>query len=65
MSVNLGKYKVMVIGSFTKDGFSLRKAFPCGFCGLSVKFNSILGLRCCEWIHGKSTGVKMVTSSFQ
>ena len=41
LKVNLGKTKVMVSGSITKDGMSLCKVDPCGVCSLRVKANSV------------------------
>ena len=42
LNVNLGKTKVMVCGSITKDGMSKSKADPCEVCSLRVKANSAL-----------------------
>ena len=61
LKVNLGITKVMVSGSITKDDMSKGKVDPCGVCSLSVKANSVLCVQCCRWIHGRCTGVKMVT----
>ena len=61
LNVNLGKTKVMVSCGITKDGLSKSKVDPFGVCGLRVKANSVLCLRCGKWIHGRCAGVKMVT----
>ena len=43
LTVNLGKSKVMVSGSITKDGMS--RSNQCGVCSLTVKANTIF----CVW----------------
>ena len=60
LKVNLGKTKVMVSGSITKDGMSKSNVDPCGICSLILKANSVLCLLCGKWIHGRCAGVKMV-----
>ena len=57
LKVNLGKTKVMISGSITKDGMSKSKIDPCGVCSLRVKANSA----CVKWIHDRCAGVKMIT----
>ena len=44
LKVNLGKTKLMVSGSITKDDMSKNKVTPCGVCRLKVKANSALSL---------------------
>ena len=65
LKVNLGKTKVMVCGSITKDGMSKSKVDPCRVCSLRVKANSVLCLLCGKWIHGRCTGMKSVTPKFR
>ena len=60
LRVNLGKIKVIVIGSINKDG----KVDPCGVCSLRVKVSTVLCLQCGKWMHGRSFGVKRVTEKF-
>ena len=64
MKVNLGKSKVMVCSSITKDGMSKSNVDSCEVCSLKVKANSVLCLQCGRWIHGGCAGVKMVTPMF-
>ena len=59
--VNIGKTKVMVSGSITKDGMSKSKVDPCWICSLRVKANMVLFLKCSKWINGRCTGMKSVT----
>ena len=61
LKVNLGKTKVMVCSSITKDGMSKSKVYPCGVCSLRVKANSVLCLLCGKLIHSRCTEMKMVT----
>ena len=42
LKVSLGKTKVMVSGSITKDGMSRGNVYPCGVCSLRVKAFSVL-----------------------
>ena len=46
LKVYLGKTKVLVSGSITKDGLSKSKVDPCGVCSLRVMDNSVLYLQC-------------------
>ena len=46
MNVDLGKTKIMVSCSITKDGMSKSKVDPCEVCSLRVKVNSVLSLQC-------------------
>ena len=62
MKVNLGKTKVNVSGSITKDGMSKSKVDACGVCSLRAKANSVLCEQCGKWIHGRCHRVKRVTS---
>ena len=64
LKVNLGKTKVMVSGSITKDYLSKNKVDPCGVCSLRVKANSALCLQCCKWNHDRYIRVKRVTTKF-
>ena len=64
MKVNLGKTKVMVSGSITKDGMSKSKVDRCGVCSLRVKANSVLCVQCGRWIHGICARVKRMTPNF-
>ena len=61
LKVNLGKTKVMISGSITKDDMSKSKVDPCGVCSLRAKANSVLRLQCGKCIHS-GCGVKMVAS---
>ena len=61
---SLGKTKVMVSGSFTKDGISESKVDTCGVCSLILGANSALCLQCGKWIHGRCAGMKRVTPRF-
>ena len=56
--VNLGKTKVKVSGSITKDRLSKSKVDPRGIGSLRVKSNSVLCVRCEKWIHGRCAGMK-------
>ena len=53
LKVNLEKTKVMVSGSFTKDGMSKNKVEPCGVCSLRAKTNSVFCVQHGTWIHGR------------
>ena len=53
LKVSLGKTKVMVSGSITKDGFSKSKVDPCGICCLREKANSVLCVQCGKLIHSR------------
>ena len=64
LKVNLGKTKVTVCGSITKDGLSKGKVDPYGVCRLRVKANSVLCLQCRKWIHGRCARVKRLTPNF-
>ena len=53
-TVNLGKTKLVVRGSITKDGLSKSNVDPCGVCSFGfVKANSVLSVQCGERIHGR------------
>ena len=62
LKVKLGKIKVTVSGSITKDGMSKSKVDPCGFCSLRVMANSVLCVHCGKWIHHRCARVEMVTT---
>ena len=63
--VNLGKTKVMVSSTPTKDDMSKSNVGPCDVCHLRVtEANSVLCLQCGNWIHGRCVGVKRVTPKF-
>ena len=64
MKVNFGKVKVMVSGSITKDGLSKSKVDPFVGCCLRVKTNSVVCVQYGNWIHGRCTGMKRVTTKF-
>ena len=36
--------------------------FPCGICGLRVKANLVMCVKCGKWIHSRCAAMKMVTS---
>ena len=61
LKVNLGKTKVKVSGSITKDGMSKSKADPCRVCSLRVEANSVLSVQCGKWMYGRCAGVMRVT----
>ena len=61
---NLGKTKVMVCGSITKDGISKSKVDLCGVYSLRVKVYSVLCLQCGKWIHSRCPGMKRLTPKF-
>ena len=61
LKVNIGKAKVMVSSSISKDGLCKGKVDPCGVCCLIVKYNSVL---CGKGIHSICAGVKRVTATF-
>ena len=61
---NLGKTKVMVSGSITKDGLSRSKIDSFGVCSLSVEANSVLCIQCGKWILGRCAGVNRVSTMF-
>ena len=65
LKVNLGKTKVMVSGSITKDGMSKSKVDPCGVCNLIAKANSALCAQCSKWIHGRCAWIKRVIQWLQ
>ena len=44
--LTLGKPRIMVSGSITKDGLSKSEVDPCGVCNMRVKANSALCLLC-------------------
>ena len=46
LKVSLGKTKLMVSSSITKDGLSKSRVDPCGVCCLRVKTKSVLCLQC-------------------
>ena len=61
LKVKLGKIKVTVSGSITKDGMSKSRVDPCGVCSLRVMANSVV---CGKWINGRYARVKRVTPKF-
>ena len=61
LKVNLGKTKVMVSGS--KGKICRSKEDPCGICGKRVMANSVKCTKYGQWIHGRCTKMKRVTSS--
>ena len=46
VKANIGKTKVMVCDSISKDSMSNSKVDPCGACSLRVKANSVLYVKC-------------------
>ena len=64
LKVNLGRTKVLISGSITKDCLCKIQVDPCGLCSLRVKASSVLCLQCGKWIHGRCAGVKRVTPKF-
>ena len=64
MKVNLGKAKIMVSSSITKDGLSKSKVDQCGVCRLRVKVNSVLCVQCGKWIQGRCAKMKRVTQKY-
>ena len=60
--VNLGKTKVMVSGSITKDGLFGSKFDPCWVCRSRVMTDSVLYVQCCMMIHCTCAGAKSVTT---
>ena len=65
VKVNLGKSKVIVSSSITKDGLSKRNDDPCVICCLRVRAISVFYVQCGKWIHGRCCGLKMVTARFR
>ena len=59
LKVNLGKTKVAVSGA--EGEVSVNKVDPCCICRKRVMSNSVLCVKCKEWIHGRCTKVKRVT----
>ena len=57
--MNLRKTKVLVSGA--EDEVSVSKVDPCGICGKQVMANSVLCVKCGNWIHGRCVKVKRVT----
>ena len=64
MKVNIGKDKVMVIGSIAKVTLSKSDVNPCRLCSLRVKASFILCIKCVKLIHGICAGVKKVNVKF-
>ena len=60
LKLNLGKTKVLVSGSITKEGMSKSKVDPCGVYCLRIKANTVLCVHCGMWIHGRCARVKRV-----
>ena len=61
LKVNLEKTKVMVRVS---EGEIIRSRIdPCGVCGKRVTVNSMVCAKCGQWIHGRYSKLKKVTSS--
>ena len=54
----------MVSGGITKDGLPMSKVDPCGVCSLRIKFDSVVYVQCCKWIHDRCARVKMMTPMF-
>ena len=64
LKANLGKTKVMVSGSITKDGLSKSKVDSCAICSIRAKAKSVLCVLCGKWIHGRCATVKRMTQNF-
>ena len=64
LKVNIGKTKVMVSSSITKDGLSKSNVDPCGVCSIRVASNLVLCVQCGKPIYFRCAGVKMVTPKF-
>ena len=61
LKVNLEKTKMMVCGS---EGEVIQNRIdPCGICGKSVTVNSVPCPKCEQWIYGRCSKLKKVTSS--
>ena len=56
--------KVVVSSGVTKGGLSKSKVDPCGINNLRAKANSVLCAQFSKWIHGRCTGVNIVTPMF-
>ena len=65
MKVNLLEVSVMVSGGIRKDSMSKSKVDLYRLCSLRVKADSVLCLQCGKWIHGRCTGMKIVTKVFK
>ena len=57
LKVNLGKTKVVVIG--TEGEVSVSKVDPCGICGKRVMANSVLCVKCGKWIQARCAKVNL------
>ena len=60
LKVTLGKTKVMVSRSITKNGLSKSTVDPRGVCCFTVKYDSVVCVQCGMWIHDRCVGVKRV-----
>ena len=61
LKVNLEKTNVMVCGS---EGEVIQSRIdPCEICGKKVIVNLVLCTKCGQWIHGRCSKLKKVTSS--
>ena len=61
---SLGRTKVMVCDSITKDGMSKIKVDPCGVSRLRLKAKSDLCVQCGKWIYCRCAGVKRIILKF-
>ena len=57
LKVNTRKTKVMVSGS--EGELFKSKIDPCGVCGRRVMANSVLWIKCVNWVHGKCAKIKL------
>ena len=61
LKVNVGKTKMMVIG--TEGEIVLSKIDPCGVCGKGAGSNAVCCTQCTKSIHGRCTKMKKITCS--
>ena len=57
LRVNVGKTKVMC-SEHGKGKVNKSTNFPCGVCGLGVQLNSILCIKCKQWVHYRCSKLK-------
>ena len=60
LKVNTRKTKLMVSGS--EGELYKSKIDPCGVCGRRVMANSLLCIKCENWVHGRCAKIKRVTA---
>ena len=59
-----GCRQVMVSVWITMEGLSTSNAQLCGICGMKVKTNSLLCIKCGKWIHGRCVGMEKKPTVF-